>query len=182
MERACFTFEIFPDKLDEYKKRHDEIWPEMVKLIEQSGLRNYTLFRRGTQVIAYVECHRDVETAFAFDWGVRCQRPLVRLVHGAHCQPDRQRRESDVGRRGLAPQSTHIGGEAHADRSPSRVRPRVALTTFPVTIPGVLSLARYQIGGEAVRASPMRRRGPDVGSLTSRTPARPSPCRFGSDV
>ncbi len=50
--------------IDEYKKRHDEIWPELVEAIEESGLRNYTLFRRGTTVIAYVECHPDVETAF----------------------------------------------------------------------------------------------------------------------
>lgn len=65
MERACFTFEIYPHMVDEYKKRHDEIWPELVELIQESGLKNYTLFRRGTQVTAYVECHPDVETAFA---------------------------------------------------------------------------------------------------------------------
>lgn len=65
MQRACFTFEIYPHMADEYKKRHDEIWPELVELIRESGLQNYTLFRRGTQVIAYVECHPDVETAFA---------------------------------------------------------------------------------------------------------------------
>lgn len=64
MERACFTFEIHEGKEEEYKRRHDEIWPELVEVLTQSGLRNYTLFRRGTQVIAYVECHPDVATAF----------------------------------------------------------------------------------------------------------------------
>ena len=65
LQRACFTFEIYPDKADEYKKRHDEIWPELVELIQKSGLKNYSLFRRGAQIIAYVECHPDIETAFA---------------------------------------------------------------------------------------------------------------------
>ena len=65
MERFCFTFEIYDGAEEEYKRRHDEIWPELVELIQESGLKNYTLFRRGTQVIAYVECHPDTETAFA---------------------------------------------------------------------------------------------------------------------
>ena len=65
MERFCFTFEIFEGAEDEYKRRHDEIWPELVELIQESGLKNYTLFRRGTQIIAYVECHPDKDTAFA---------------------------------------------------------------------------------------------------------------------
>ena len=75
MERACFSFEIYPDKADEYKKRHDEIWPEAVEAIQDAGLKNYSLFRRGNQVIAYVECYPDVETAFgkigATDVGAR---------------------------------------------------------------------------------------------------------------
>ena len=65
MERTCFTFEIRPGAEDEYKRRHDEIWPELVEAIKDAGLSNYTLFRRGTQVIAYVECEPDAATAFA---------------------------------------------------------------------------------------------------------------------
>lgn len=65
MERACFTFEVYPGKEAEYQRRHDEIWPELVEAIKDAGIANYTLFRRGTQVIAYLECHPDVATAFA---------------------------------------------------------------------------------------------------------------------
>lgn len=64
MERLCFTFEIYPGKEDEYKRRHDEIWPELVEAIKESGFANYSLFRRGQQVVAYAECHPDVATAF----------------------------------------------------------------------------------------------------------------------
>src|SRR6185437_11727188 len=65
MERLCFTFEIRPGTEDEYKRRHDEIWPELVDAIKDAGFANYSLFRRGTQIIAYAECHPDVESAFA---------------------------------------------------------------------------------------------------------------------
>jgi L-rhamnose mutarotase len=65
MERLCFTFEIRPGTEDEYKRRHDEIWPELVDAIKDAGFVNYSLFRRGTQIVAYVECHPDVATAFA---------------------------------------------------------------------------------------------------------------------
>jgi L-rhamnose mutarotase len=64
MERVCFTFELRPGAEDEYKRRHDEIWPELVEAIREAGIRNYSLFRRGSQVIAYAECHPDVATAF----------------------------------------------------------------------------------------------------------------------
>jgi L-rhamnose mutarotase len=65
VERFCFTFEIRPGTDEEYKRRHDEIWPELVEAIRDAGIRNYSLFRRGSQVIAYCECHPDAETAFA---------------------------------------------------------------------------------------------------------------------
>jgi L-rhamnose mutarotase len=65
VERLCFTFEIRPGTEAEYKQRHDEIWPELVDAIKDAGFANYSLFRRGTQIIAYAECHPDVESAFA---------------------------------------------------------------------------------------------------------------------
>lgn len=65
MERACFTFTIYPGQEEEYQRRHDEIWPEMVQMLKDSGISNYTLFRRGTQIYAYAECEPDAATAFA---------------------------------------------------------------------------------------------------------------------
>ena len=65
MERLCFTFDIRPGTEAEYKKRHDEIWPELVDAIKDAGFANYSLFRRGTRITGYLECHPDVATAFA---------------------------------------------------------------------------------------------------------------------
>jgi L-rhamnose mutarotase len=64
MERFCFTFRLRPGMEAEYQRRHDEIWPELVEAIRDAGVRNYTLFRRERDVIAYCECHPDAATAF----------------------------------------------------------------------------------------------------------------------
>jgi L-rhamnose mutarotase len=65
VETLCFTFEIRPGTEAEYKKRHDEIWPDLLDAIKDAGIENYSLFRRGTQIIGYAECHPDVAAAFA---------------------------------------------------------------------------------------------------------------------
>lgn len=64
MQRICFLMEIIPGREAEYQRRHDEIWPELVDALRKAGVRNYTLFRQGTTVTAYAECHPDVATAF----------------------------------------------------------------------------------------------------------------------
>jgi L-rhamnose mutarotase len=65
MERLCHVFQIAPGREDEYVRRHVEIWPEMVAAMKEAGFANYTLFRRGTDVIAVCECDPDVETCFS---------------------------------------------------------------------------------------------------------------------
>ena len=32
------------EKVEEYKKRHDEIWPELVGLLHQHGISDYSIF------------------------------------------------------------------------------------------------------------------------------------------
>jgi L-rhamnose mutarotase len=43
-ERVCFRLRVRPDRLDEYRQRHAQVWPEMLREIEASGRRNYSLF------------------------------------------------------------------------------------------------------------------------------------------
>lgn len=64
MQRICFLMELVPGQESEYQRRHDDIWPELVLELQKAGVQNYTLFRRGTSVIAYAECHPDAATAF----------------------------------------------------------------------------------------------------------------------
>ncbi len=65
MDRACFYLRIFPGTEAEYDRRHAEIWPELVDEIRESGLRNFSGFRRGTDVWYFTEGEPDVKTAFA---------------------------------------------------------------------------------------------------------------------
>ena len=43
MERVCFTFDIYEGAEDEYKKRHDEIWPELAALLREAGISDYSI-------------------------------------------------------------------------------------------------------------------------------------------
>ena len=44
MNRLAFKMKLFPGFEAEYKKRHDEIWPELVQLLKQSGISEYSIF------------------------------------------------------------------------------------------------------------------------------------------
>jgi L-rhamnose mutarotase len=46
MQRVCFLLQVQPDKLDEYKARHLEVWPEMLQALRECGWGNYSLFLR----------------------------------------------------------------------------------------------------------------------------------------
>ena len=46
MERVGFLLRVRPDKLDEYKARHREVWPEMLDALRETGWTNYSLFLR----------------------------------------------------------------------------------------------------------------------------------------
>ena len=35
---------LFTGKEEEYKKRHDAIWPELVSLLKQHGIKEYSIF------------------------------------------------------------------------------------------------------------------------------------------
>lgn len=65
MERVAFYLRIFPGTEAEYDRRHVDIWPELVDEIRESGIRNFSGFRRGTDVWYYGECEPDAKTAFA---------------------------------------------------------------------------------------------------------------------
>jgi L-rhamnose mutarotase len=56
MERVCFLGRIRPDRLDEYRARHREVWPEMTDALREAGWANYTLFLTDDGLlIGYVE-------------------------------------------------------------------------------------------------------------------------------
>lgn len=44
MKRAAFKMKLKPGYRDEYKKRHDAIWPELKKLLQDAGIHDYSIF------------------------------------------------------------------------------------------------------------------------------------------
>ena len=43
MEKYAFRMMLNPGMADEYRKRHDEIWPELVDLLKQAGVQDYSI-------------------------------------------------------------------------------------------------------------------------------------------
>lgn len=56
MAYYSWILEVRPGYEDEYKKRHDEIWPDLADDIRTSGMRNYSIFRYGLTLFGYFEC------------------------------------------------------------------------------------------------------------------------------
>ncbi len=46
MQRVAFMLKVKKDKLDEYKRRHREVWPEMLAALRETGWHNYSLYLR----------------------------------------------------------------------------------------------------------------------------------------
>ncbi len=44
IKRFAFKMFLKPGFKDEYKKRHDEIWPELAELIRSTGVYDYSIF------------------------------------------------------------------------------------------------------------------------------------------
>ncbi|MBB1482921.1 L-rhamnose mutarotase [Tessaracoccus sp. MC1865] len=65
MERLLFIMRIKPGMEREYERRHDAVWPALLRDLHDAGFRNYSLFRRDLEVYAYAECHPDAEDALA---------------------------------------------------------------------------------------------------------------------
>ena len=51
----AWVLEVRPGYEEEYKRRHDEIWPEMVQTLREAGIRNYSIFRYGLTLFGYFE-------------------------------------------------------------------------------------------------------------------------------
>ena len=44
MEQIAFKMKLLPNQKELYKKRHDEIWPELVELLHEVGVSDYSIF------------------------------------------------------------------------------------------------------------------------------------------
>jgi L-rhamnose mutarotase len=100
MKRYGWVIGLKADKIDEYKKLYAAVWPDVLKMITQCGMRNYSIYLRKMPdgkhyLFSYLEY---VGTDFAADgakmaadpvtqkwWAVcmPCQEPLADRVPGS---------------------------------------------------------------------------------------------------
>ncbi len=56
VQRICFLLKVKADRLEEYRARHAEVWPEMLDALRRTGWHNYSLFLRDDGLlVGYLE-------------------------------------------------------------------------------------------------------------------------------
>lgn len=69
MERYAWCGKIKDGKTEEYKRRHDEIWPEMKKLLKDCGIENYSIWNVDDRLFGYYECRLGADYAARMQGG-----------------------------------------------------------------------------------------------------------------
>lgn len=44
MERVAFRLKVRQELMDEYARRHSQVWPEMLEALSRTGWQNYSIF------------------------------------------------------------------------------------------------------------------------------------------
>ena len=65
MPRACFTLQVRPDRLAEYRERHAAVWPEMLRALRDAGWGDYRLYLRDDGLVVGVVETGDLTAAQA---------------------------------------------------------------------------------------------------------------------
>ncbi|AMM34349.1 L-rhamnose 1-epimerase [Sinomonas atrocyanea] len=90
--RICFQQRIQPERIDEYRRRHAAVWPEMLEALEAAGWHNYSLFLGPDGLlIGYVETDSLDAAASrmaAHEVNARWQAEMADLFDGIDTPPD----------------------------------------------------------------------------------------------
>jgi L-rhamnose mutarotase len=66
MKRIGFLLKVKKEKLEEYKKHHQIVWPEMLEALRQAGWHNYSIFvREDGLLFGYFETEQSLQAAQA---------------------------------------------------------------------------------------------------------------------
>lgn len=86
-KRICFLLQVKRERLEEYRRRHAAVWPEMLNALSAAGWHNYSLFLRDDGLlVGYLETP-DFEQALArmagTDINKRWQEEMAPFFEGA---------------------------------------------------------------------------------------------------
>ena len=66
MRRVGFLLKVRPDRIEEYKERHQAVWPDMLAALRRAGWHNYSLFLREDGLLfGYFETPESFQAALA---------------------------------------------------------------------------------------------------------------------
>ncbi|MUL43636.1 L-rhamnose mutarotase [Streptomonospora sp. PA3] len=92
MQRVCFLLKVKPDRLEEYRRRHAEVWPEMKAALSRAGWRNYSIFCRDDGLlVGYLETEDFAAAQAAMaatDVNARWQAEMAPFFEGLDGRPD----------------------------------------------------------------------------------------------
>lgn len=74
MEKYAWRARIVDGAAEEYKRRHFEIWPEMLEVLKAAGIVNYTIWLSGNELFGYYECEKGIQYAAK----VQAENPTVK--------------------------------------------------------------------------------------------------------
>jgi L-rhamnose mutarotase len=57
-EKIAFKMFLNPGQAGEYKRRHDEIWPELVRLLRDAGISDYSIYLDEEQHVLFAVLRR----------------------------------------------------------------------------------------------------------------------------
>lgn len=64
MKRIGFLLKVKQDMIEDYKKHHEAVWPEMLDALRRTGWHNYSLFLREDGLLfGYFEAEVDLQTS-----------------------------------------------------------------------------------------------------------------------
>ncbi len=90
MKRAGYIARVKTEGIEEYKKYHADVWPDMREALKRAGFRQFTIFMRPNGVtFAYCEVEESLSKAFenvekeevAGRWG-EVMAPLLGDIEG----------------------------------------------------------------------------------------------------
>ena len=73
MEKYAWKAVLKEGKKDEYIRRHNEIWPELVEVLKKAGVENYSIWLCGNELFGYYECKHGIQ----FAGKVQAESPVV---------------------------------------------------------------------------------------------------------
>ena len=65
MRRVCFTLQVATDRIDEYRRRHAAVWPDMLAALRDAGWHDYSLFLRDDGLLVGYFLTEDLDAARA---------------------------------------------------------------------------------------------------------------------